>query len=327
MPILIDVKPLDNYQIRVKYSDGVEESVDLSRFPAIDVSAFWSHHQEFLGVYIGPNGEIAWKAGDIELCPDSIYHEITGKEPEVKGVFNQIIQLYEDQLHIPSTNHCRECDTYKHPLLPWQIGDQYSSSNRRILIAGKPHREEKGKTSGFLRLSGVLDGRVLGENLFFDKLPPPGSKNWHYWSYTREILEHIYGSPDTGWKDIAFTNIVKCSSSDKGDQTSRGCAKRCIRKNKVIFKEIEILKPRKIVFYTWTMHRDLLDEIPCAKQGSVVEHTDREYTWQCGQMDLGWWDRSFESIWGDPVDFLIVMHPERKKKDEYIKMLVDWLQR
>lgn len=325
MPTPIQVKALNDYQIRVKYSDGVEGVVDLSMFPAIDVSAFWSNHREFQGVSIGTDHQIAWKYGDIELCPDSIYRAITGRQPAGKGVFDQIIQLYENQLDIPSNNLCHKCDSYKHPLLPWQIGDQYFSSNGRILIAGKPHREEKGKTSGFLRLSGVLDGRVLGNNVFFGKLSSSRSENWPYWSYTREILKHIYGSCKAGWEHIAFTNIVKCSSSHKGDQTSRECARQCIRENKVIFKEIEILKPRKIIFYTWTMHRHLLYEIPCAKQDSVVEHTNSEYRRRCGQNDLGWWDRSFESIWGDQVDFLVVMHPERKKKDQYVKMLVDWL--
>jgi len=321
MPTPIEVKPLNNYQIWIKYSDGVEGLVRLSKFAGQRTFTLWNNYQEFKQVYVGPNDQISWR-DEIDMCPDSMYHEITGEKPQVKGIFNKIIQLYEDQLGLPTNKHCRECDSYKYPLLPWQIGNQYFSSHGGILIAGKPHREEEGKTTGFLRISGVLDGRILGKHLFFSP-----SKKWPYWSYTSEILQRIFGSPDTGWDHIAFTNIVKCSSSHKADQTSWKCAELCITRNKVIFEEMQILKPRKIVFYTWGMHRDLLDKIPCAKQGSVIEHTNRKYWRWCGKKPLGWWDRSFESIWGHPVDFLILGHPERMKKDEYVKMLADWLKR
>jgi len=35
----------------------------------------------FEAVHVSPHGSIAWNE-DIELCPDSIYLELTGKKPE-----------------------------------------------------------------------------------------------------------------------------------------------------------------------------------------------------------------------------------------------------
>ena len=43
--------------------------------------AAWDDLEFFESVYISPHGSIAWSE-DIELCPDSIYLELTGKTPE-----------------------------------------------------------------------------------------------------------------------------------------------------------------------------------------------------------------------------------------------------
>lgn len=81
MPHPIDVKPLENYRLWVRYSDGSEGVVDLSDLVGKGIFALWNDYREFQRVTIGPGGEIAW--GDqIDLCPDAIYLKITGKQPE-----------------------------------------------------------------------------------------------------------------------------------------------------------------------------------------------------------------------------------------------------
>ncbi|RMF35782.1 MAG: DUF2442 domain-containing protein [Chloroflexi bacterium] len=81
MPRPIEVKPLENYRIWVKYSDGAEGMVDLSDLVGKGVFAVWNDYREFQKVHIGPGGEIAWSE-EIDLCPDAIYLKITGKKPE-----------------------------------------------------------------------------------------------------------------------------------------------------------------------------------------------------------------------------------------------------
>ena len=81
VPRLIDVKPLENYRIWVKYSDGIEGVVDLSELVGKGVFAVWKDYREFQKVHIGPGGEIAWSE-EIDLCPDTIYLRVTGKKPE-----------------------------------------------------------------------------------------------------------------------------------------------------------------------------------------------------------------------------------------------------
>jgi len=77
----IAVKALPGYKLWVKYSDGVEGQVDLSYLVGKGVFSLWNDENLFKKVYIGSGGEIAWSS-EIDLCPDSIYMKISGKEPE-----------------------------------------------------------------------------------------------------------------------------------------------------------------------------------------------------------------------------------------------------
>ena len=166
---------------------------------------------------------------------------VRGQKP--MDYFDKLIDIYENQLNIPKNEKCKSCDSeYKQPFLPWQIGRNYFTEKGGVFVAGKPHRN----TPGTVRESGIIDGRKVGKKLFF-------KESWPYWNYTKEALNSIYGTSEESWEHITFSNIVKCSSTDAGDKTSRVCAKQCITENKVIFKEIELLRPRKIIFFTWSM--------------------------------------------------------------------------
>jgi len=77
----VELKPLDNYRLWIKYSDGIEGIVDLSKYVGKGVFSAWSDYTFFKTVGIGPSGELRW-GDDIDLCPDSIYLKITDKQPE-----------------------------------------------------------------------------------------------------------------------------------------------------------------------------------------------------------------------------------------------------
>ncbi|RME74104.1 MAG: DUF2442 domain-containing protein [Chloroflexi bacterium] len=77
----IEVKALPDYKLWVKYADGVEGEVDLSHLVGKGVFVLWNDYAAFEKVYIGEHGEIAW-SDEIDICPDTIYMEITGKTPE-----------------------------------------------------------------------------------------------------------------------------------------------------------------------------------------------------------------------------------------------------
>jgi len=77
----VKVTPLQGYKIHIRYVDGVEGDVDLSHLVGQGVFSLWSDPQAFESVSIGASGEIKW-SDEVDLCPDSLYLEITGKSPE-----------------------------------------------------------------------------------------------------------------------------------------------------------------------------------------------------------------------------------------------------
>lgn len=78
----VEVKPLDDYKIWVKYSDGVEGVVSLEHLAGKGIFRSWDENDLFKKVTIDSESfAIRW--GDfIDICPDNIYFEIKGIKPE-----------------------------------------------------------------------------------------------------------------------------------------------------------------------------------------------------------------------------------------------------
>lgn len=77
---IVEVKPLSGFKVWVKFSDGMEGTVDLSDMAGKGVFKAWSDPKEFKSVFIDPESHtIAWPSG-IDLCPDSLYAEVTGRD-------------------------------------------------------------------------------------------------------------------------------------------------------------------------------------------------------------------------------------------------------
>ena len=77
----VSVQPLEEYKIRIEYTDGISGEADLSHLVGKGVFKLWDNYENFEKVYVGESGEIAW-SDEIDLCPDSLYMEITGKPVE-----------------------------------------------------------------------------------------------------------------------------------------------------------------------------------------------------------------------------------------------------
>jgi hypothetical protein len=78
---LLEIKAQPGYRLWVRYSDGVEGSVDLSRLVGRGVFANWTDPRAFEQVRLTDYGAPAW--GDsVDLCPDALYLELTGQRPE-----------------------------------------------------------------------------------------------------------------------------------------------------------------------------------------------------------------------------------------------------
>jgi hypothetical protein len=66
------------YRLWLRFSDSVEGEVDLSHLVGKGVFSAWLTNEAFAAVRVNEFGAPEWP-GDIDLCPDSLYSELTGQ--------------------------------------------------------------------------------------------------------------------------------------------------------------------------------------------------------------------------------------------------------
>lgn len=66
--------------MKLKFEDGVEGVIDLSRLVGRGVFEAWRDEALFRAVRV-EQGDLVW-GSDIDLSGDSLYLEVTGKRPE-----------------------------------------------------------------------------------------------------------------------------------------------------------------------------------------------------------------------------------------------------
>ena len=74
-------KVLNNYRVWLRFDDGAEGTVDLSRLVGQGVFAAWRDYAFFRQAFLAGQGALTWP-GEVDLCPDALYLEVTGKQPE-----------------------------------------------------------------------------------------------------------------------------------------------------------------------------------------------------------------------------------------------------
>lgn len=89
---LIEVKAQQNYRLFVRFDDGLSGAVDLSQFVGKGVFAAWETPGIFEQVSLAEAGHPEWPGG-LDLCPDFLYMQLTGKRPE---------QVFPALNHIPA---------------------------------------------------------------------------------------------------------------------------------------------------------------------------------------------------------------------------------
>jgi hypothetical protein len=81
IPVLKGVKPLENFCLHVKFSDGIEGKIDLFEFAGKGVFALWNDYSQFEKVTVGASGELVWSE-DVDMDGLAVYLKLTGKKPE-----------------------------------------------------------------------------------------------------------------------------------------------------------------------------------------------------------------------------------------------------
>ena len=78
---IVEVQPLADFRIRVRFEHGIDGVADLSRFAGKGVFRLWDEEGAFERARVGSSGEVQWSE-DVAICPDALYLEMTGKKVE-----------------------------------------------------------------------------------------------------------------------------------------------------------------------------------------------------------------------------------------------------
>lgn len=88
---ITEAKPLEHFRVFLRFENGATGIVDLSHFAGRGVFSAWEQEGFFERLSVTPEGALQWP-GDLDLCPDSLYLQLTGKAP------SQVFPAIQDSL-------------------------------------------------------------------------------------------------------------------------------------------------------------------------------------------------------------------------------------
>jgi len=78
---LIEIQPLPEFRIRLRFRDGTSGEVDLSRLAGRGVFSLWNERGAFERAVLRESRAVVWSE-DVALSADSLYLQLTGKRPD-----------------------------------------------------------------------------------------------------------------------------------------------------------------------------------------------------------------------------------------------------
>lgn len=82
MKRIISAQPLSGHKLKLRFADGVKGVINLADEVGKGVFAAWRDPHHFASVKIVHNGRALEWPGEIDLCADALYLEITGMKVE-----------------------------------------------------------------------------------------------------------------------------------------------------------------------------------------------------------------------------------------------------
>jgi len=241
-----------------------------------------------------------------------------------KEIFEMYINEKIGKMGNEYCGYCKKNSELAGPISFFHVGSNFENDQHKIVFVGKNSwydkdgfQEDKYSEGCFADTRKVGRDSIIGYGI-----------NSPYWRYIRYITEKLYGNINDGVERIAVTNIVKCNTTgekdDYTDKTPKDIIKNCID-SRIFEKEIEIMKPKHIIFLTGTSSSsyDYDDEI-------------KNYNFNCSQaideenkrIDDGkivWWTRKLCDEDNLKYSILRTSHPQGKHKDIFIKSITDWV--
>jgi hypothetical protein len=248
-------------------------------------------------------------------------------------MFDTILSMYK-QLKIGDNEICKMCKSnntirgleLSNPISIFQVGNNFLNDGYKVLFVGKNARGTLYDLAG--KIPDIIDSRDAGRNYFLCW------KRNHFWSYTKSIAQQLaHRSPEEAFDSIAITNLVKCNNAmymegQNPDGTYRDCTttamkNNCLNNLKVFWRELEILSPKHVVFYTHHDYDAYIQDFPGID--SVNEICDKEHVRANGGKDILWWDRELYKDGKLVMRVLRTSHPERQNKEGFVEKIVSWI--
>ena len=212
------------------------------------------------------------------------------------------------------------------PISFYHVGDNVNKSKDTILFVGKTAiGNDLGELNGDYHSPYFLDATKFG--LLSLCLKEKYAMSRAFYSYTHEIIKSYFGSFEVGIKHVAMTNMVKCNNGSTLDINSYLAKKTCIDDLGLIWQEIEMINPRRVVFYTNHNYNEFIERYkPKSDDIKIEDITHQAHRVKLGSKKITWWHRRFLDKNNVPImDFLIVGHPMMKHKTSYVQAIISWL--
>lgn len=211
------------------------------------------------------------------------------------------------------------------PITPYYVGKHYEDDNFKILFVGKNAR---GTLYDFgENIPEIIDAREKGSEYFLEYSKP-------FWTYIKAISCLVLANePEDAIERIAITNLIKCNNAmdDDGknsdgtynDYTTPTMMENCLNKLGVFWNELDILKPKHIIFFTHFYYDEYLNNF--SNKFTLKEIHDKEFSRQNGAKRILWWDRHFYEGEKLVMRVLRTSHPQYQKKEEFVEKIANWI--
>ncbi len=237
--------------------------------------------------------------------------------------------MYRKEWKTKKNNYCELCknsvkgNRLAGPFSFFHIGSKFEKDKYKIVFVGKNCWYDKNDFKKMTKGKPFADATEKGRN----SLLGDENKGSVYWKRIKAIIEEVYGSLDGGIENIAITNIIKCNTSAEEDThrdtTPKEIRTRCAEKSRIFEKEIKILNPKHIIFFTGP--RGSYDRyIESFNFGFKLNKNGRKTRKDNGK--LIWWEREFVKNRGK-IKVLRTSHPQGQHKKKFVNEIVDWIKK
>jgi hypothetical protein len=244
-------------------------------------------------------------------------------------MFNDLLKMYKDN-EFSFNEYCKDCydneksnykgSTISNTLMPFVISDKVV--NCKVCFVGKiAHGEEIGEG-----IESPYDDGVTLESFTNIQRHLYFKGKSQVFIMTRKIMKEVFEDIELGYKNTIITNMVKCNNGSIRDTCSSRMKDNCINKNGIIWKEIELFKPTKVIFYTNYDYDIYIDKYRPPNYFKHIDLHDKTNKIRIGNINMPYWDRMFyDKSNNNLISFLRVGHPQGKNAIDFVKNISEWI--